>query len=321
VKLWAGGHKAVTVALTTCLAVGVVFVAQSAADDLAVGASTGDAIAPAGAIPADVASSDAMGSPQVQITLAPSGTVASSDATLAFGSDSGNGVECSLDGAAFAPCTSPQTYSGLDDGTHLFSVRLVSADGAAQPAHATWTVQNVMPCTGPDHAANFPVYSAGPSAGGLGVSEVIRNCVPPETDSAGRANYVSYLYGICPELADGTADACAPPLEVQTWPACERSLADYELAPGEPYPHEELGQLDGVPAYSFDDGTRVELYTGEATIVIFSAEPQLIDDAVALLQLEPTSQPPGEPTDAADDQGAQLPDPAPGALSGDLSCG
>jgi len=107
---------------------------------------------------------------------------------------------------------------------------------------------------------------------------------------------------------------------VQTWPACERSLADYELAPGEPYPHEKLGQLDGVPAYLFDDGTRLELYTGDATIVVFASDPQLIDEAVTQLQREPGSQPPGEPAADPGSATAPLPDPVPGAMAGDLSC-
>jgi hypothetical protein len=134
-----------------------------------------------------------------------------------------------------------------------------------------------------------------------------------------RANFVSYVYGDCPQILDGTEDSCAPPLEIQTWPGCERSLADYELVPGVPYPHEKLGNLDGVPAYSFDEGMRVELYAGTATIVIFATDPSLIDQAVAAIQLEPASEPPGQP--AADDaQRPDLPPPAPGAVAGKLSC-
>jgi hypothetical protein len=180
-------------------------------------------------------------------------------------------------------------------------------------------VANYLPCTGPDEAANFPVYSLGQAVDGFLVTSVTRQCNPPQPDAAGRLNAVTYAYGVCPELADGTADSCAPPVAVQTWPGCERSLADYELAPGVPYPSEKLGKLDGVPAYSFDDGTRLELYAGQATIVIFAADPSLMDDAVAAIQREPADQPPGQPA-ASDGQGPDLPAPDPGAVAGRLSC-
>jgi hypothetical protein len=50
--------------------------------------------------------------------------------------------ECQLDGAGFTPCSSPVSYQGLGEGTHVFSVRAVDAAGnveAAPPASA-WLV-------------------------------------------------------------------------------------------------------------------------------------------------------------------------------------
>jgi hypothetical protein len=296
------------------------FVGQSAAEDATQGSPSGEPIAPLEALPSDAASSIASGSPELEITAGPAGTVSSPEATFAFSSTAGDSFECSLNGSAFSTCSSPQSYLGLEEGTHLFSVRVISADGASEPAERVWAVQGVMPCTGADETTNFPVYSAGPSVGGWAVDSVIRRCTDPEPTAAGRANFVSYLYGTCPELADGALDACAPPIEIQTWPACERSLADYELAPGEPYPHKSLGELEGVPAYSFDDGTRVELYAGEATIVIFASDPQLIDQAVIQLQHEPPAEPPGEPATDTGAESQDLPDPAPGAIAGKLPC-
>ena len=55
--------------------------------------------------------------------------------------------ECSLDGAPWLPCKSPQRYAALVDGPHAFDVRAISASGAADltPAHISWTVRRVAP--------------------------------------------------------------------------------------------------------------------------------------------------------------------------------
>jgi hypothetical protein len=319
-KVWRSGTKR-RAALAVAVLVGLALAAvgQSAAQDAATSptpSSSGEALAPLGQIPQDFAASVSQDSPGVEITAGPSATVPSSDATFAFQSSSDSAsFECSLDGSAYEPCTSPKSYSGLDNGAHVFSVE--PSDGSSAAAQRGWTVKNLMPCTGADEPANFPVYSLGRSVAGLDLTSVSRRCDPLQPGAATRANFVSYVYGTC-DAADGEA-VCAPPLELQTWPACERSLSDYEIAAGVPYPHEKLGQLDGVPAYAFDQGTRVELYTGEATIVIFASDPVLIDQAVAAIQPEPADQPPGEPA-MTDVPASSLPDPAPGAIAGDLSC-
>ena len=54
--------------------------------------------------------------PDTQITGGPSGAVASTTATFAFAivvAEAGSYLQCSLDGAAFATCTSPTTYTNL----------------------------------------------------------------------------------------------------------------------------------------------------------------------------------------------------------------
>ena len=82
--------------------------------------------------------------PDTAITSGPQGTVDTSSASFAFSSNQrGAGLECRLDGAAFAPCTSPTTYTGLSDGSHTFQVRAVAAGGAdPTPAERTWTVDS-----------------------------------------------------------------------------------------------------------------------------------------------------------------------------------
>ena len=54
--------------------------------------------------------------------------------------------ECSLDGAAWAACTSPKQYSGLGVGDHVFAVRARDAANKAGSAdRANWTIINDVP--------------------------------------------------------------------------------------------------------------------------------------------------------------------------------
>ncbi|MGH9023510.1 MAG: DUF7594 domain-containing protein, partial [Acidimicrobiia bacterium] len=50
--------------------------------------------------------------------------------------------ECAMDGLAFAPCTSPHSYSGLPAGAHTFEVRAIDPAGNVDPtpARRSWTV-------------------------------------------------------------------------------------------------------------------------------------------------------------------------------------
>jgi sugar lactone lactonase YvrE len=52
------------------------------------------------------------------------------------------GFQCKLDSAAYAPCSSPQAYSGLSVGSHTFLVRAVDNNGAVDgsPARYVWNV-------------------------------------------------------------------------------------------------------------------------------------------------------------------------------------
>jgi plastocyanin len=86
--------------------------------------------------------------PETTITLGPSGIVDTASATFEFAADdAGARFECALDGAAFAACTSPQSYSGLANGQHTFAVRAIDAVGNADPtpAERAWTVQVAAP--------------------------------------------------------------------------------------------------------------------------------------------------------------------------------
>jgi hypothetical protein len=68
--------------------------------------------------------------------------------TFAFGaSETGATFECSLDGAAWAACTSPVSYGTPAVGSHTFQVRAADAFGNVDstPAASTWTVLDTTP--------------------------------------------------------------------------------------------------------------------------------------------------------------------------------
>ncbi len=80
--------------------------------------------------------------PVVHINSGPSGIVKSTSASFTFDSpDAGATFKCHLDGAAYSACTSPQSYSGLSAGQHVFYVRGTDALGNISPDKTqTWTV-------------------------------------------------------------------------------------------------------------------------------------------------------------------------------------
>ncbi|HEX7255365.1 MAG TPA: right-handed parallel beta-helix repeat-containing protein [Gaiellaceae bacterium] len=90
--------------------------------------------------------------PDTTITGQPDATTPSTDASFGFtGSDDTTGAaslsfECSLDGAAFAACSSPKSYSGLSAGSHTFRVRAIDAAGNVDgsPASYTWTILDTI---------------------------------------------------------------------------------------------------------------------------------------------------------------------------------
>ena len=60
--------------------------------------------------------------------------------TFTFGStEPGSTFECRIDGASWAPCTSPHNVSGLTDNDHTFEVRATDAAGNTDATAASWT--------------------------------------------------------------------------------------------------------------------------------------------------------------------------------------
>src|SRR5262249_51940729 len=87
--------------------------------------------------------------PDTTITASPTDPTTSTSASFSFVSTpSGATFECALDAAAFAACTSPQSYSSLALGGHTFQVRAINGGGPdSTPASFTWTVGVPAPDT------------------------------------------------------------------------------------------------------------------------------------------------------------------------------
>ena len=91
--------------------------------------------------------------PQTAIDEGPSGTISSGSGDFGlWSSEAASTFECSLDGpgsavGSYTPCSSPQSYSSLADGSYTFSVR--ATDGAgntdATPATRAFTVGTTQP--------------------------------------------------------------------------------------------------------------------------------------------------------------------------------
>jgi hypothetical protein len=179
-----------------------------------------------------------------------------------------------------------------------------SETGTAEPL--TSTPDPFTPADAYSFSA-FPVYWLGRSFDGLPLSAVTRRADADLPGEHVRANYVGFVYGDC-VATDETG--CPPPLEVQIWPACERSLADYALTPaGDPLAH-RVTFVRGVPAALFERGLRLELYTEDVTIVVFGLTQQAVLHAAAGLRA----------ANALGSERSTLPPPLPGAMAGRLRC-
>ena len=85
--------------------------------------------------------------PSTFIDSGPSGTVTETSATFSFSANEPATFLCRLDGAAFAPCTSPTSYANLTTASHSFEVAATDAsfNVDASPAARTWTVSAHAP--------------------------------------------------------------------------------------------------------------------------------------------------------------------------------
>lgn len=82
--------------------------------------------------------------PSVAITSGPSGTVSATAGSFSFTTNEGS-TTCSLDGAAFAACSSPVAFSSLGDGSHTFQVRATDGASNTGTASRTWSIDLTPP--------------------------------------------------------------------------------------------------------------------------------------------------------------------------------
>lgn len=141
------------------------------------------------------------------------------------------------------------------------------------------------------------LYHLGPSFEGLPLT-----AAPDARGGPASGNpAVDFIYGTCDPPGGLFEDrgGCAPPLSVQIWSACERHIASVGLR------YRQM-RIRGVPAADVQGDTRLELQTGDITIVIFAtALDQARRAADALRSLDGRVGP-----------REHLPPPVKGALSG-----
>jgi hypothetical protein len=96
--------------------------------------------------------------PDVTLTGKPANPTTEHGATFTFSGDAtATAFECSLDGGAYAPCSSPRAYGDLGNGEHTFRVRARDAANKAGAAERyTWTVNNAPPVAA-DQSVTVPM--------------------------------------------------------------------------------------------------------------------------------------------------------------------
>lgn len=105
------------------------------------------------------------------------------------------------------------------------------------------------------------LYHLGPSFEGLPLT-----AAPDARGGPASGNpAVDFIYGTCdpPGGLFRNEGGCTPPLSVQSWSACERYIALLDIS------YRQM-RIRGVPAADVDGDTRLELQTGDITIVIFA---------------------------------------------------
>ncbi len=165
----------------------------------------------------------------------------------------------------------------------LLLTLMVGLLASPSEAGALTEQQEQQRCRHSRHLPRYTVYSLGASFDGLARTATIRDCFVPGpgpfagTHPASIAWNSTVVYGTC--TAEGSEGGCGPPLEVQSWPECDRNYSLYgRREPASALPPAISFQLSGshkIPAAQFERGisNRIELYTGQTTVVVFADGP------------------------------------------------
>ncbi|MGH2724087.1 MAG: Ig-like domain-containing protein [Actinomycetota bacterium] len=175
--------------------------------------------------------------PVATIDSGPAALANSASAIFSFSSEPGATFECSLDGAAFQSCSSPEEHQGLSDGSHVFAVRATDTAGnvGIEALHA-WTIDTVAPGvtidSGPQGAVSSTeatlTFSSEPGAtfecelDGAGFT----SCASPRTyEGLAQGNHTFSVRATdeagntsAPASRAWTVDTTAPDVEILTGP-------------------------------------------------------------------------------------------------------
>jgi len=143
--------------------------------------------------------------PNTSVDSGPPAATNQTSASFSFSSNElGSTFQCSLDGAAFTDCPSPQAYSGLAEGPHTFAVRAIdpARNTDAVPASHSWTID----LTG----AATRILFAPPSSTNLTNASFIFESSEPEAGTTFECSLDGALFTACSppiaysNLADGS---------------------------------------------------------------------------------------------------------------------
>jgi len=149
--------------------------------------------------------------PETTIDSGPSGVINEASASFSFSSsESGSTFECSLDGASFVNCTSPQTYSNLADGDHTFQVRATDPAGNvdSSPASRSFTIDTaprVAASSGLSSSTNGALIDSTPT--GSNQKYIVQTFTPT---ASGNLAFLEFYFAIQGETNTGR-------LEMQIW--------------------------------------------------------------------------------------------------------
>jgi uncharacterized repeat protein (TIGR01451 family) len=155
--------------------------------------------------------------PHTTITSGPTGTVRSRTVTYGFTANETSTFECSLDSAAWTPCSSPMTYDGLSAGQHTFMVRATDTAGNtdAMPARTSFAVDgpDTTITSGPtgtvrSKTATFAI-SASPAAASFECSmdNAAWQTCSPQVTYTGLATATTHTLRVRAVSSDGLVDS------------------------------------------------------------------------------------------------------------------